>query len=403
MGTGIAQRVSGYVKQYAPLLHRQIQGVPLVRQLYTKALAHNAGPDISVLLHALRSAQLRRMPKVDGTFLSAGCAGKWYFDWIKDRTGHCGRHVGIEFYMPKPEGLPPNVEWIANTVGNMSCVGDETCDLVFSGQNLEHLWPEEVAGFFCESNRVLKDGGWLVVDSPNRLLTEPLNWSHPEHTVEYTPAEAVKVASLAGFEVVDMIGLWTCRDPSTKHVLPFLPDENDQRWSLAERVAAAHEDPENSFIWWMVARKTGAAKIAEVENGTGAVFVNAWPERKTRFVYPYGKTSVGGKDVAIARKGQSGPLVYGPYMPLKAGHHRAEFVLTASDAGEPGAIVATCDVVGRQGQTLAERSLSSADLAKSGGRMRLDFDLKTLEFGIQARCISWGTARLECDVPVRIE
>jgi len=72
----------------------------------------------------------------------------------------------------------------------MSGVRDRTCDLVFLGQNLEHLWPEEVAGFLAEAARVTKLGGHLVVDSPNRLLPKPLNWSHPEHTVELATDEA---------------------------------------------------------------------------------------------------------------------------------------------------------------------------------------------------------------------
>jgi hypothetical protein len=129
----------------------------------------SAVKDINHLLHDLRSAHLRRMPRAD-VMLSAGCAGAWYFEWIAKQTRHTGRHIGIEFYSPEPPDLPANVEWIANTVGNMSAVADESCDLVFSGENLEHLWPEEVVGFFLESNRVLSPSGWLVVESCARDL-----------------------------------------------------------------------------------------------------------------------------------------------------------------------------------------------------------------------------------------
>jgi hypothetical protein len=52
--------------------------------------------DFNQLLHGCRSALLREMPKVSGTMLSAGCSGRWYFDWIAERTGHVGRHIGIE-------------------------------------------------------------------------------------------------------------------------------------------------------------------------------------------------------------------------------------------------------------------------------------------------------------------
>jgi SAM-dependent methyltransferase len=180
-------------------------------------------PDINHTLHDSRSARLRQLPRFSGAMLSAGCAERWYFDWISARTGHHGRHIGIEFYSPQPADLPDNVEWIANTAGDMNAVADATCDVVFSGQNLEHLWPQDVIGFFLESYRVLKQGGLLIVDSPNRLITEPLVWSHPEHTVELTPEEARRLTELSGFEVIVVKGIWLCRDSRTGRMLPFDP------------------------------------------------------------------------------------------------------------------------------------------------------------------------------------
>ncbi|WP_210332908.1 class I SAM-dependent methyltransferase, partial [Methylosinus sp. H3A] len=61
--------------------------------------------------------------------------------------------------MPRPETLPANVTWIVNTAGNMESVGSSSCDIVFSGQNIEHLWPGEILGFLAEAARVLKPGG----------------------------------------------------------------------------------------------------------------------------------------------------------------------------------------------------------------------------------------------------
>ena len=142
--------------------------------------------NVNLLLHQSRGAFLRAMPPGAQRLLSAGCAGLWYFEWIEQTYGRVPEHLGIEYYSPRPEGLPDNVTWIANTASDMSDVPDASCDLVFSGQNLEHLWPEEVAGFVLEAARVLKPGGHLVMDSPNRHVTRLLNWSHSEHTIELT-------------------------------------------------------------------------------------------------------------------------------------------------------------------------------------------------------------------------
>ena len=40
------------------------------------------------------------------------------------------------------------------------------------GQTVEHVWPEELAGFLSEANRVLGPQGWIVLDSPNRRITQ---------------------------------------------------------------------------------------------------------------------------------------------------------------------------------------------------------------------------------------
>ena len=211
-----------------------------------------------------------------------------------------------------------------------------SCDLVFSGENLEHLWPEEVIGFFEESNRILKTGGWLVVDSPNRLITSLLNWSHPEHTIELTPQEAVRLIKLAGFETTSLRGVWLCRDPHTGRLLSFDPNRGDSDWSLVERVAAAESEVDNSFIWWVTARKIGSPDSERLASEMNAIFEKAWPERKRRFLSLVGKSiSVHGSEFIRCVKGECGPMIYGPYMPLKKGAYSAIFDVAALD-GESG-------------------------------------------------------------------
>jgi hypothetical protein len=285
----------------------------------------------------------------------------------------------------------------------MSEVENASCQMVFSGENLEHLWPEEVIGFFLESNRVLEDGGWLVVDSPNRLVTARLNWSHPEHTVELTPAEARKLAELAGFEVTSVVGLWLCRDPRSGKMLPFAPDDADEDWPMIERIVAAENDPSNSFIWWLTARKTGAPRPDLVSAEMDRIFSEAWPERKTRFLSVIGEKMVTVEKTFVrAERGQSGPLLFGPYMPLKAGAYLAEYTIDVKDADRPDGAVLTCDIVGSGGREIASKTFSAADIQQSSGKVRLQFALPELEFGIQLRCISLGTASIECVRPIAL-
>ncbi len=177
--------------------------------------------DVNLLLHQCRGAMLRHMPPGAETILSAGCSGSWYFKWVEQCYGRVPKHIGIELYSPRPADLPANVDWIANSVSDMSGVASGTCDLVFSGQNIEHLWQDEIWGFMIEAARVIRPGGTLVIDSPNRTLTAELNWSHPEHVIEFTPSEMANLFALGGFDVTKMVGLWLCRDRQNGKVLPF--------------------------------------------------------------------------------------------------------------------------------------------------------------------------------------
>jgi SAM-dependent methyltransferase len=392
------------------------------------------------------------MPKIEGTMLSAGCAGLSFFNWIDEHYGKIKHHIGIELYSPKPANLPDNIEWIANTVGNMCDVKDASCELVFSGQNIEHLWADEMVGFFLESWRVLKPGGYLVVDSPNRALTEPLVWSHPEHTVEFTPAEACRLAELAGFDITTIKGIWLCRD-KTGHIIPFDPKSKIEKSLIEERLRSAEDQPDNSFIWWLEAQRSERAPDpVALQHEITTIFDKAWPERTRRLIHRTGKR----EDNAIsAKKNERGALIFGPFMPLKAGNYRVSFkihdlpknlhkksgfislvrklqsawcqlarsieikclkklnthkwnryihygikIARRITFAEP---VVRFDIIGNHGREIIVKELFHKDLVDNTGRIELEFSLNELEFGIQTRCLTYGKIALSCELPINIQ
>jgi hypothetical protein len=151
----------------------------------------------------------------------------------------------------------------------------------------------------------------------------------------------------------------------------------------------------------MEARKTGTPKRDELKAFVDGIFATAWLERSGRFQTLIGTRAAGNTSVSSAA-GTSGVLVYGPYMPLKAGSHSATFSIKAEAVVDKNAVVVRCDVLGNKAQVLAVKELTADDLARQNGEVRLEFDLAELEFGIQARCISTGVAALECKLPVVI-
>lgn len=369
-----------------------------VRDALTRTGAQPPRYDINHLLHDSRSASLRTMPSGADTLLSAGCSGAWYFDWVLSRYGRVRRHIGIEYYVPKPLDLQADVEWIANTAADMSEICAASCDLVFSGQNLEHLWPEEVSGFLAEAARVTRPGGHLVIDSPNRALTGPLNWSHPEHTIELTVDEATELMTMAGFDITKVVGIWLCRDPRSGRLLPFDPNEPDAAWSVQERVLCARDNARDSFLWWVEGcRSVTPPDLPGIQSRMHQIFETAWPERTHRMQVGTGMPQSNDPDWVESPPGSPGAVLFGPYMPLKQGSYQAIFVVDVVSL-PPGREIGKCEVVVG---TSAARSVGSTVIpltAVGAGphSVIVEFTLDRLEFGVQFRCLSVGQAGFAC-------
>jgi predicted SAM-dependent methyltransferase len=92
---------------------------------------------------------------------------------------------------------------------DLSAYEDESFDLVYSGQSIEHV-PVDAADVMLKSAlRVLRPGGWLAVDTPNARMTrlQQETLIDPDHTYEYRPDELRDKLVAAGFVVVEEKGL----------------------------------------------------------------------------------------------------------------------------------------------------------------------------------------------------
>jgi len=359
------------------------------------------------MLHQLRTREIRKLPRHAKTFLSAGCSGGWYFDWIDENYGHVDRHIGLEYYSPKPVTLPSNVEWIQNTVSNMEGVEDGSVDLSFSGQNIEHLWPDEICGSLLETHRTLKAGGMAVLDSPNRRITAQYGWSHPEHTIELTVDEISELLEICGFDVTGARGLWLCYDSQRKELLPLAFKRFHPRWPALRRVAAAASRPDDSFLWWVEARKNGRKPDPHrLKRRVNEIYAIAWPERIQRLQTQIGKKRVvGGKNVFRSRK--AGALMFGPFMPLHPGRYVVVFELAANTRGvPPDDVVCECDVLlSSKEEALVRKRVTAKEFqTRSANRLDVDlpFELDALEFGVQYRVITTGRTKVEACAGVRL-
>jgi SAM-dependent methyltransferase len=95
-------------------------------------------------------------------------------------------------------------------MAELSGIGDNTVDLVWSGQSIEHVTLEHGRRVFAEVLRVLRPDGWFCLDTPNRRITAlhaGPDHIHPDHKIEYTPEQLVAELTAAGFSVVDSFGI----------------------------------------------------------------------------------------------------------------------------------------------------------------------------------------------------
>jgi len=86
---------------------------------------------------------------------------------------------------------------------DLSGFDDASVDLVYSGQSIEHVHPDEGAVVLKEVYRILRPGGQLALDTPNGRVTRlsQAEFIDPDHKVEYTWGELSQMLTEAGFVI----------------------------------------------------------------------------------------------------------------------------------------------------------------------------------------------------------
>lgn len=362
-------------------------------------------PDFSERLHALRGEELRLLPPGARTVLHGGAAERWYFEWFDELyPSEVERHIGVEYFAAQPDDLPSHVTWLRRTLGDISPVDDGSVDLVFGGQVIEHLWPDDVAGFLVESHRVLRPDGTLVLDSPNRRVTEEIRWLHPQHTCELSVSEAVELVRLAGFDVESVRGVVLGYDRERAVFLGL----DDESVSWDQRAELASDRPEDSFVWWLTARRADRrprrAELVQRAHDLGRAFRS----RRLRNLSTPLPTMWGQDRVphVATPPGYADNVVHGPMIPLDAGRWRASFRLRLEDvAVAPDTEVARLDACCSPDATvLGARSVVASEL-DGGGRWTtaaLDFALPAMVMGFEARVFAAPAARIGAQIEVEL-
>ena len=121
-----------------------------------------------------------------GRVLDAGC-GEGYGSEILAGSG--GSVVGVDLEVPvvrRASERYPSAEFRAGDIGSLP-FPDASFDAVVSLQVIEHV--RDPSRFLQECSRVLRDGGTIVLSTPNRLTFSKDGIRNPFHTFEFAPDE----------------------------------------------------------------------------------------------------------------------------------------------------------------------------------------------------------------------
>jgi ubiquinone/menaquinone biosynthesis C-methylase UbiE len=87
-----------------------------------------------------------------------------------EASKHCSHVIGVDISDQRnpDESFPDNFELIVYDGYQLDPVPDASIDIIFSYQFLEHLHPEDVPLHFDLAQRLLKPGGFYILDTPHR-------------------------------------------------------------------------------------------------------------------------------------------------------------------------------------------------------------------------------------------
>ena len=97
-----------------------------------------------------------------------------------------------------------------SSMADLSAIADQSVDLVFSGESIEHVTRTEVDNVLREVRRILNPDGSFCFDTPNRAVTKiqlPNAFINPDHKHEYTHEEMIELLASHRFTIVDAKGI----------------------------------------------------------------------------------------------------------------------------------------------------------------------------------------------------
>jgi SAM-dependent methyltransferase len=181
--------------------------------------------------HRIRSLTIVDLPPVDRLGKYACSVSEKADEWIETEMGP--------------------IRYLHTSMTDLSAIENDSLDLVFAGESIEHVSEGEGRRVMGEVFRVLRSGGYFCLDTPNGALTRlqsPNAFIHPEHRVEYRVVDLVARLREVGFQIIETKGI--CPMPRTMQTGVF-----DEREILTN--AYLSDNAETGYLFYVKCVKPG--------------------------------------------------------------------------------------------------------------------------------------------------
>jgi dolichol-phosphate mannosyltransferase len=169
-----------------------------LRHLYRNRFGH-AGESRSaiwaVLVHDFFQSWIRR----SDTVVDLGCGYGEFLNHVS-----AARRIGVDLNPDGADMLKPGVEFHEGRADDLGFLEDESVDVVFTSNLLEHLQSKaEVERTIAEARRVLKPGGHFIAMGPNIRFVNGEYWDFWDHAVPISDRSLIELLAIQHLEIVD--------------------------------------------------------------------------------------------------------------------------------------------------------------------------------------------------------
>lgn len=133
------------------------------------------------------------------TVLDLGCGFGEFLNQVR-----CARRIGVDLNPESAKHLEAGIEFHAGDVRNLEKLQDNSVDVVFTSNLMEHLPSKgDVERMVREVRRVLKPGGQFIALGPNIAVLPGRYWDFWDHVTPISDNSLAELLGLIDFKVVE--------------------------------------------------------------------------------------------------------------------------------------------------------------------------------------------------------